>query len=230
MAHLNKNSSNNSDGKLVPGRRFLVEFEGRKEVEAVVIDPNGWGTGRPSLGFSFRGLERQAGINQSALSRWTEGAANLGVKTLQLPSGKSFTLMQIPDRDGNIQYIIRIEDTMEMVADLIENPGKLRRETIKTLIRFLVWFAIKGFYASTYAQYLGGYSAEDDRAISEKLQQLQEERDDLMILNTALSKECDRLEQEAEESSEYYWQAYLQGQADRQYCRYLEARLEEAVN
>jgi hypothetical protein len=47
-------------------------------------------------------------------------------------------------------------------------------------------------------------------------------------LNLALLNECDRLEQEAEESSEYYWAAHVQCQAEREYSRYLEMRLEGA--
>lgn len=169
--------------ELFAGKLIEVDFEDR-QIEAIVIDPNGLGEGKPSIGLGLRMTERHMGIDHSVLSRWIqkEGGASTICTTLKTPSGKPFTLVQIVDENNNEQLAIEASDWMALASDVLKHPGRVKKETQHKLIDFMSWYAVKGFYASTYAQAFGAYTKDDDSLVSQlqnKIYQLQELTDTL---------------------------------------------------
>jgi hypothetical protein len=72
-------------------------YEGR-DFDVVVIDPNGLGSGQPSVGFGYRMAERYAGVSESTLRSWVRESDSS--KYLELPSGKGFRVRDISASDG----------------------------------------------------------------------------------------------------------------------------------
>jgi hypothetical protein len=65
----------------------------RREIKSIIIDPNGLGPDKPSIGMGFRGMDRQIGISRQTLSdRVSEIEEE---KYLELSSGSTFRVMQI---------------------------------------------------------------------------------------------------------------------------------------
>jgi hypothetical protein len=191
------------------GKLIEVDFWG-KPLEAIVIDPNGQGEGKPTIGMGFGMTERHMGIEQSTLSRWTQkepigSDANKICMSLKLPSGKLLSVMQITDENNREQLVIEASDWSLMATDVLKKPGKLRAETKDRIIDFLAWFAVKGFYASCYSQLFGAYTAEDDNRVSQLLkenQKLQEELGELAVEYAMLEYQHDQLKYENDELSE----------------------------
>lgn len=157
------------------GQLVTLIFEGR-EFEAIVIDPDGLGRNQPSIGFGFRMMERYTGLPSSTLSDWTmkesgfEGVRNNVSKSLKLPSGKVLRVSEIIGLDGNEYVVVEVSDWVALAVDVLKKPGKVRKSTQNSLIDFLSWFAIKGFYADAYAFLKGNYTEADSRAVSAWMQ------------------------------------------------------------
>lgn len=62
-----------------------------RELKAVIIDPDGLGPDKPSIGLGFRSMDRHVGVPQTTLSRRVMQID--GDKYLELPSGKRFRVM-----------------------------------------------------------------------------------------------------------------------------------------
>ena len=142
--------------ELKPGSIIKLSYEGR-EFDVIVIDPNGIGSGQPSVGFGFNMMERHAGISQSTLSDW---------------------VTELLGTDGNSYSVIEATDWFELAVDLLVNPGQTGKKESKgakapkpagktlreKLGDFLLWYAVKGFYAEAYVAFKGVYTARDSRA------------------------------------------------------------------
>ena len=129
------------------GDRIKVTYEGR-QFNVIVIDPNGLGKGQPSVGLGFRMMEKYAGIPHDTISRWVVEISDS--TDLKLPSGKTFRVVEIEADTNNTYLVMEISDCVEVVCDLLENPGKTSKSLKSKLINFLKWFATKGLYAEAY--------------------------------------------------------------------------------
>ena len=148
-------------GQLIP-----LRFKDR-DLTAIVIDPNGLGEGKPTVGLGFRGMDRHVGVPQQTLTdRVTEIE---GVRHLKLPSGKTFRVTEIPGEDGNIYSTVEAADWVELARDWAKNPGKLRKPARDGLVDFLAWFAAEGIYAQAYTFLKRTYTRDDDEVLRQWL-------------------------------------------------------------
>ena len=148
-------------GQLVP-----LRFKER-ELVAIVIDPNGLGEGRPTIGLGFRGMDRHTNVPaQTFVDRVSEIE---GVKHVKLPSGKLFRVSEISGEDGNSYNVIEASDWVALASDWAKNPGKLRKPARDGLIDFLAWFAAEGIYAQAYTFLKRTYTREDDEVLRQWL-------------------------------------------------------------
>lgn len=152
------------------GDLITVTYEDR-EFTAIVIDPNGLGEGEPSIGFGFRMAERHIGLPQPTLTQRVIQIA--GGEAFKTPSGKVFRVIQIQGADGNDYKVIEVADWVELSMDILLNPGKMRKPTREKIGAFLIWFAIKGFYAEANVALKGVYSGKSSRATTRWLMQRQ---------------------------------------------------------
>jgi hypothetical protein len=152
------------------GSRIKVPYEGR-DFDAIVIDPNGLGKDQPSIGFGFRMAERYVGIPNDTLSRWVLDSTP--DKTMELPSGKTFRVLDILSDDGNLYSVVEVSDWFAIAIDVLLNPGRTGKGIRAKLGDFLQWFAIKGFYAEAYVAFKGAYTAKDSRATTAWLESRQ---------------------------------------------------------
>jgi hypothetical protein len=143
------------------GSRITLAYEGR-EFDVIVIDPNGLGSGQPSVGFGFRMAEKYAGIPQSTLTDWVTDTD--GVRVLKPPSGRFFRVTEILGDDKNTYSVIEASDWFAVAIDLLVNPGRTSKSLRTKLGEFIQWFAVKGFYAEAYVAFKGVYTAKDSRA------------------------------------------------------------------
>ncbi|WP_219336085.1 hypothetical protein [Chroococcidiopsis thermalis] len=143
-----------------------------RDFEVIVIDPDGLGKGKPSVGLGFRMAEKYMGINEPNLSRWLvdEGDTLRGLQLLKLPSGNAFEVIRISGTDGQDYVVVEASNWMDIATDLLVHPGRLGKATKEKLAQFVRWFAVKGFYAEAYANLKGTYNKSDDRALTEWLQ------------------------------------------------------------
>lgn len=155
--------------KVRQGQLVTINFEGR-EFEAIVIDPNGLGKNQPSVGFGFGMMDRHGGLPQSTSSQWVESHPNTGNGWLKLPSGNTYRVILILGEDENEYLVVEVSDWVAIAVDVLKKPGKVRKSTQGKLLDFLGWFAVKGFYADSYAALKGAYTAKDSRALSEWMQ------------------------------------------------------------
>lgn len=133
------------------------------EIQAIVIDPNGLAVGQPIIGLWFRAIDKHIGIPHNTLSDWV--VAKDGVSSLQLPSGKTFRVVEINGRDGNSYSVVEASDWVALAKDLIKNPGKTKKHTINEVVDFLAWFAVEVFYAQAYRVIKHTYTDKDSRAL-----------------------------------------------------------------
>lgn len=160
--------------KFSKGQIVTIEYEGR-DFEVIVIDPNGLGKDQPSVGFGYRMMERNAGIANDTLSRWTtkestfEGAGQSRFYSLKPPSGNVFRVLEIKGEDNNTYTVVEATDWFDLAFDVLENPGRTSKSTKTKLLRFLKWFSIKGFYAEVYAVLKGSYTNADSKTLSKWL-------------------------------------------------------------
>jgi hypothetical protein len=103
---------------------------------------------------------------------------------LKLPSSKLLRVTELLGSDGNPYSVIEATDWFELAVDLLVNPGQTgKRESKgqtktpkagKTLREklgdFLLWYAVKGFYAEAYVALKGVYTARDSRATTQWLE------------------------------------------------------------
>lgn len=142
-----KKSNKKKLQNLQQGQLIKVPFN-KKVLDAIVIDPNGLAEGQPSIGMGFRMMSKHGGLTESNLSRWVMQIED--ERHLKLPSGKTFRVMQILGSDGNTYSVVEVADWVKIAADIIKNPGKIRKNTIYKVVDFLTWFAVDGFYAQAY--------------------------------------------------------------------------------
>jgi hypothetical protein len=153
------------------GQVFPLSYEGR-EFEVIVIDPNGLGKNQPSIGFGFRMMERYAGLPEQTISNWVTEESGFEVdpnkqeKSLKLPSGNIYRLTQIFGLDSKFYSVLEVAEWITLVVDVLDKPGKVRKSTQRSLIKFLSWFAVKGLYADAYAYLKGKYTEADSRTVS----------------------------------------------------------------
>lgn len=150
--------------KVSAGQLVTITFEGR-EFDVIVINPNGLGQGQPTVGFGFRMMERYAGVPNTTLSGWVRESD--GVKSLQLPSGMALRVLDILASDGNTYSVVEASEWFSVAVDLLINPGRTSKSLKTKLGEFVRWFAVKGFYADSYAALKGAYTAKDSRSLSE---------------------------------------------------------------
>ena len=143
------------------GSRISVPYEG-KEFDVIVINPNGLGEGQPSVGFGFRMAEKYVGIPNDTLSRWVLESTD--EKVMELPSGKTFRVLELLSDDGNTYSVVEASDWFAIAIDVLINPGRTGKGIRSKLGDFLQWFAVKGFYAEAYVAFKGVYNAKDSRA------------------------------------------------------------------
>ncbi|MEO1352327.1 MAG: hypothetical protein AAFW84_26610 [Cyanobacteria bacterium J06635_15] len=144
-------------GQLVP-----IRFKDR-QFNAIIIDPDGLGPGKPTIGIGYRGMSRHTNVPaQTFVDRVSEIE---GVKHLKLPSGKLFRVSEIEANDGNTYRVIEASDWVELVRDWAKNPGRLSTRSRNGLIDFLAWFAAEGLYAEAYTFLKQTYTREDSEII-----------------------------------------------------------------
>jgi len=144
-------------GQIIP-----LRYKSR-DLKAIIIDPNGLGLDKPSIGMGFRGMDRHIGVPQTTLSRRVMQID--GEKYLELPSTSRFRVMQILAEDGNEYLLLEASDWVTLAQDWAKNPGKLRKPAREGLIDFLAWFAAEGLYAQAYTILKRVYTYEDDQRV-----------------------------------------------------------------
>ncbi|NJM97785.1 MAG: hypothetical protein HC800_12075 [Phormidesmis sp. RL_2_1] len=161
---------------LETGQLLPLSFLGR-DFTVVVIDPDGLGPGKPTVGIGLRGMSRHTNMPVSTLVRRViEVAADetdentlAAGKYLKLPSGKLFKVTPIEANDGNTYQVIEAADWVELSKEWAKRPGRLGTETKNGLIDFLGWFAAEGFYAAAYTVLKRTYTYEDSQRIQQWL-------------------------------------------------------------
>lgn len=148
-------------GQLIP-----LHFKDR-QLTAIVIDPDGLGEGRPTVGLGFGGMDRHTGVPKQTLSDRVSEID--GVKYLELPSGKRFRVSEILGEDNNEYSVIEATDWVELARDWAKDPGKLRKPAKDGLIDFLAWFAAEGVYAQAYTFLKRTYTRQDDEVLRQWL-------------------------------------------------------------
>jgi hypothetical protein len=144
-------------GQIIP-----LRYKSR-EIKAIIIDPNGLGPDKPSIGMGIRGMDRHIGIPRQTLSDRVSEIE--GIRHLKLPSGNSFRVSEIDAEDGNNYLLVEASDWVALALDWAKNPGKLRKPARDGLIEFLAWFAAEGIYAQAYTVLKRAYTYEDDQRV-----------------------------------------------------------------
>jgi hypothetical protein len=144
-------------GQIIP-----LRYKNR-EIKAIIIDPNGLGPDKPSIGMGIRGMDRHIGIPRQTLSDRVSEIE--GVRQLKLPSGNAFRVSEIIAEDGNNYLLVEASDWVALALDWAKNPGKLRKPARDGLIEFLAWFAAEGIYAQAYTVLKRAYTYEDDQRV-----------------------------------------------------------------
>ena len=112
-------------------------------------------------------MERYGGLPSSTSGNWLEdGVPNMGQKSLKTPSGNLYRVSQITGLDNNEYFVLEVSDWVDLAADVVKKKGKLGKKAFNSLVDFLSWFAIKGFYADAYAVLKGSYTEADSRSVS----------------------------------------------------------------
>ncbi|MEO0520187.1 MAG: hypothetical protein AAF171_23125 [Cyanobacteria bacterium P01_A01_bin.116] len=159
---------------LEAGQVIPIKFKDRT-FRAIVIDPDGLGYNRPTIGVGYRSMSRHTDVPVNTIVQRVveitpeEGDPNTGGKFLKLPSGKLFRVIQIDGNDGNIHSVFEVSDWVTIVSDWAKKPGKLRAKAKNGLIDFLAWFAAEGLYAEAYTFLKQTYTREDNERIQQWL-------------------------------------------------------------
>ena len=144
-------------GQIVP-----LRFRHR-QLSVVVMDPDGLGPGKPTIGMGFRAMERHTNVPAKTIS--SRVLRIEGGSVLELPSGLRFGVLRIEAEDGNTYQVIEASDWVELAKDWAQNPGKLRKPARDGLIEFLAWFAAEGIYAQAYTFLKQTYTEEDNQSL-----------------------------------------------------------------
>ena len=144
-------------GQIIP-----LRYKSR-EIQAIIIDPQGLGPDKPSLGMGFRGMDRHTNVPSNTLTQRV--IQNEEGTYLKLPSGELFRVIQISGEDGNSYQVIEASDWVALARDWAKNPGKLRKPARDGLIDFLAWFAAEGIYAQAYTMLKRVYTREDSQRV-----------------------------------------------------------------
>ena len=148
-------------GQLIP-----INFKGRS-FDAVIIDPDGLGVGKPTIGLGYRGMSRHTDVPaQTFVDRVSEIE---GVNYLKLPSGNTYRVSEIAANNGNTYRVIEASDWVTLVGDWAKNPGRLGKKAKNGLIDFLTWYAAEGMYAAAYTIIKRAYTYEDSQIIQQWL-------------------------------------------------------------
>jgi len=150
-------------GQIIP-----LRYKSR-EIKAIIIDPNGLGPDKPTIGMGFRGMDRHIGVPQQTLTNRVTQIE--GDRYLKLPSGNTFRVTQILAEDGNEYLLLEASDWANLAKDWAKNPGKLRKPARDGLIDFLAWFAAEGIYAQAYTVLKRAYTYEDDQRVQNWIMQ-----------------------------------------------------------
>ena len=144
-------------GQIIP-----LRYKSR-EIKAIIIDPNGLGPDKPSIGMGFRGMDRHTNVPSNTLTQRV--IQNEEGTYLKLPSGELFRVIQISAEDGNSYQVIEASDWVALARDWAKNPGKLRKPARDGLIDFLAWFAAEGIYAQAYTLLKRVYTRDDSEQV-----------------------------------------------------------------
>lgn len=144
-------------GQIIP-----LRYKSR-EIKAIIIDPNGLGPDKPSIGMGFRGMDRHTNVPSNTLTQRV--IQNEEGTYLKLPSGELFRVIQISGEDGNSYQVIEASDWVALARDWAKNPGKLRKPARDGLIDFLAWFAAEGVYAQAYTLLKRVYTRDDSEQV-----------------------------------------------------------------
>lgn len=147
---------------LETGQIIPIQFKGRS-FNAIVIDPDGLGADKPTIGVGYRGMSRHTNVPLSTFVKRV--IHNEGGSHLKLPSGKLFRVIQIEANDNNIYNVIEVSDWVDLVSDWLKNPGRLGPKARNGLIDFLAWYAAEGLYAAAYTFLKQTYTREDNETI-----------------------------------------------------------------
>lgn len=148
------------------GQVIPINFKGRS-FNAIIIDPDGLGPDKPTIGVGCRGMSRHLNISHTNLMRRVVQIEDS--KVLKLPSGKTFRVVQITGNDGNEYTAIEVSDWVQIAADWLKKPGKLRTAAKNGIIDFLAWYAAEGLYAEAYTFLKQTYSREDNQLVQQWL-------------------------------------------------------------
>ncbi|MEM8806885.1 MAG: hypothetical protein AAGF01_12730 [Cyanobacteria bacterium P01_G01_bin.38] len=151
---------------LETGQIIPIKFKGR-EFNAIVIDPDGLGSGKPTIGVGYRGMSRHLQLPVSTIFKRVFPLE--GVEWLELPSGKRFRVFRLSGNDGNEYNAIEASDWVEIAADWLKKPGRLGQKAKEGLIDFLAWYAAEGLYAQAYTFLKQTYTREDSEVIQQWL-------------------------------------------------------------
>jgi hypothetical protein len=156
----------------VSGEIIKIKYED-KDFELIVLDPNGRGNGKPTLGVRLELASALCGVPINTFNNWkTRTPTEIDLRdyvnllpnqslesisqfpqiyngtSLKLPSGKYFKLF-----NWNSDFLsIEVSDFAEIIRDVLKRPGKIRETTLHKIIDFITWFAAKGIYAAAYSQ------------------------------------------------------------------------------
>ena len=159
---------------LEAGQVIPLKFRDR-EFRAIVIDPDGLGYNRPTIGIGYRAMSRHTDVPLTTLFKRvvevsSDDSEDTGLqKVLKLPSGKSFCVNPMEANDGNTYQVIEACDWVELARDWAKSPGRLGAKGRNGLIDFLAWFAAEGFYAAAYTFLKQTYTREDSEQIQQWL-------------------------------------------------------------
>lgn len=159
---------------LQTGQIIPIKFKDR-EFRAVVIDPDGLGYNRPTIGLGYRAMSRHTDVPLTTLVKRVieltgeEGETDESGKFLRLPSGKRFKVVEIHGNDNNTYQVIEATDWVELARDWAKKPGKLGAKAKNGLIDFLAWFAAEGLYAEAYTFLKQTYTREDNESVQKWL-------------------------------------------------------------
>lgn len=110
-------------------------------------------------------MERYGGLPTSTADNWLQGLPNTEFESLKLPSGNTYRVSRIMGEDNNEYVVLEVSQWVAIAAEAIKK-SKIKKATKDKLVDFLSWFAVKGFYADTYALLKGAYTDADSRAVS----------------------------------------------------------------
>ncbi|MEL6353269.1 MAG: hypothetical protein AAFR58_16170 [Cyanobacteria bacterium J06627_28] len=160
---------------LETGQIIPIKYKDR-EFRAIIIDPDGLGYNKPTIGLGYRAMSRHTDVPLTTLVKRVikltgeegeEEAMQPTGRVLRLPSGSEFKVIEVQGNDNNIYQVIEASDWVDLARDWAKKPGKLGTKAKNGLIDFLAWFAAEGLYAEAYTFLKQTYTRED----SERIQQ-----------------------------------------------------------